>query len=184
MPFITYTVILPFPVEEQRRSVLPKIQRILPDGRTNESDYNQLEILLYAGLVNMYAGASPRGLFISPGPFTICRTVPVGTIYANQRVMSMYSTFCCSDLTGRRRVSVKCWCFGSRGLEEGVWMAKHRMKTAIKMTKAMPMRSTAYQNSVTHWAMVSNVSWLNSIFFSRTRGPSASTLRHLRKTSQ
>jgi hypothetical protein len=68
------------------------------------------------------------------------------------------STFCCNDLTGRLSVSVKCRFFGKFGFEEGVWMAKHRMKIAMKMTKAMPIRSTAHQNSVTHCAIVNSVS--------------------------
>jgi hypothetical protein len=53
---------------------------------------------------------------------------------------------------------VKCRFFGKFGFEEGVWMAKHRMKIAMKMTKAMPIRSTAHQNSVTHCAIVNSVS--------------------------
>jgi hypothetical protein len=43
-------------------------------------------------------------------------------------------------------------------LDEGVWMAKQRMKMAMKMTNAMPISNTAHQNSVTHCAIVNRVS--------------------------
>ena len=62
----------------------------------------------------------------------------------------------------------------------GVYLIKH----AMNITKAIPISSTAYQNSVTHCAMVSSVSWLSNKFLSRTSGPSASTLRHFKNTSQ
>ena len=58
------------------------------------------------------------------------------------------------------------------------------MKQAMNITKAIPISSTAYQNSVTHCAIVRSVSWFNSKFFSLTRGPSASTFRHFKNTSQ
>ena len=93
-------------------------------------------------------------------------------------------TCCFNALAGRLSVSVKWRFFGRRGLEEGVCMAKHRMKHAMKITKAIPMRRTAHQNSVTHCAIVSRVFSLSKRFLSLTKGPSASTLRHLRNTSQ
>ena len=58
------------------------------------------------------------------------------------------------------------------------------MKQAMNITNAIPISSTAYQNSVTHCAIVRSVSWFNSRFLSLTRGPSASTLRHFKNTSQ
>ena len=100
------------------------------------------------------------------------------------KIKSHLFTFCCSDLTGLLSVSVKCKFFGNLGLEDGVWMAQHLMKMAIKMTKAIPISRTAHQCWVTHCIIVKKVSWLKSRFFKRTSGPSASTLRHLRNTSQ
>ena len=49
---------------------------------------------------------------------------------------------------------------------------------------AIPISRTAHQCCVTHWTMVKNVSWLKSRFLRRTSGPSASTLRHFKNTSQ
>ena len=40
------------------------------------------------------------------------------------------------------------------------------------------------ESTVIHWAMVSKVSRLNNKFLRRARGPSASTERHFKKTSQ
>ena len=55
---------------------------------------------------------------------------------------------------------------------------------AIKITIAIPISRTAHQCCVTHWTIVKNVSWLKSRFLRRTSGPSASTLRHFKNTSQ
>ena len=52
------------------------------------------------------------------------------------------------------------------------------------MTIAIPISRTAHQCCVTHVEMVKNVSWLKSRFLRRTSGPSASTLRHFKNTSQ
>lgn len=52
------------------------------------------------------------------------------------------------------------------------------------MTKAIPISRTAHQYSVTNWTIVNSVSGLKRRFFSLTNGPSASTFRHFRKTSQ
>lgn len=58
------------------------------------------------------------------------------------------------------------------------------MNMPITMTNAMPISTTIYQFSSTHWASVCNVCLLKSKFFSRTNGPSASTARHRKNTSQ
>jgi len=47
-----------------------------------------------------------------------------------------------------------------------------------------PINRTAHHHSVTHCTIFKRVSLLKSKFFSRASGPSASTARHLRKTSQ
>lgn len=56
-------------------------------------------------------------------------------------------TFCCKDLTGLLSVSEKWRFLGRLGFDDGVWMAKHRMKIAMQMTPAIPMSSTAHQYS-------------------------------------
>ncbi len=61
---------------------------------------------------------------------------------------------------------------------------KHLMQMDMKMTKPIAKRRTAHQNSVTHWTIVVSVSSLKTRFFSLTRGPSASTFLHFKKTSQ
>lgn len=85
---------------------------------------------------------------------------------------------------GRRNVSLILLAGGFFGFELGVWTAQHLIKIPITMTKAIPMQMTAYQFSVTHWATVCSVCLFNKRFFNRTSGPSASTARHFKKTSQ
>lgn len=70
------------------------------------------------------------------------------------------------------------------GFELGVWTAQHLMNMPMKITNRMPIRHTMYQFSVTHWATVCSVCRLKSMFLSRTSGPSASTARHFKNTSQ
>ena len=57
-------------------------------------------------------------------------------------------TFCCSALTGRLRVSVKCKFLANLGFEEGVCIAKHLIKMAMNMTKAMPISRTAHLEKI------------------------------------
>lgn len=46
----------------------------------------------------------------------------------------MRFTFCCKDLTGRLRVSVKCRFFGSLGFEDGVWIAQPKQREKLYIT--------------------------------------------------
>lgn len=85
---------------------------------------------------------------------------------------------------GRRNVSLIRRAGGFFGFELGVCTAQHLINIPMTMMKAMPMQITAYQFSVTHCATVCNVCLFNRRFFRRTSGPSASTARHFKKTSQ
>lgn len=58
------------------------------------------------------------------------------------------------------------------------------MNAPITMMKPIAIRTQMYQFSVTHWATVSRVSLFKRRFFRRNNGPSASTARHFRNTSQ
>lgn len=70
------------------------------------------------------------------------------------------------------------------GFELGVCTAQHLMKMPINMKNMMAIKTHVYQFSITYCFNVCNVSLLSSKFLSLTNGPSASTARHLRKTSQ
>lgn len=73
---------------------------------------------------------------------------------------------------------------GRFGLEEGVCTAQHLTKAPMQTTSATPPSSTAHHCSVTHACSVCSVARFSSRFLRRTSGPSASTARHLRNTSQ
>lgn len=87
-------------------------------------------------------------------------------------------------LIGRRKVSLMRRAGGFFGFELGVCTAQHLINIPIKIIKSIPIHITAYQFSVTHWATVCKVCLFNKRFLSRTNGPSASTARHFKKTSQ
>lgn len=70
------------------------------------------------------------------------------------------------------------------GLELGVCTAQHLMKNPINMKKMIDSNTQKYQFSIIYCFNVCSVSLLSSKFLSLTKGPSASTARHLRKTSQ
>lgn len=85
---------------------------------------------------------------------------------------------------GLLKVSLILRAGGFLGLEDGVWTAQHLMNIPIRIIKVMPINSTAHQYSVIHWATVISVSRLSKRFINLTKGPSASTARHFRNTSQ
>lgn len=89
-----------------------------------------------------------------------------------------------SVFIGLLKVSLILLAGGFLGFELGVWTAQHLMNTPIIIINAKPIKTTKYQYSVTHWAKVSKTCLLNSIFFNLTNGPSASTARHFKNTSQ
>lgn len=89
-----------------------------------------------------------------------------------------------SVFIGCRRVSLIRRAGGFFGFELGVCTAQHLINIPMKIINMMPMQMTAYQFSVTQCATLCKVCLLRSKFLRRTSGPSASTARHLRKTSQ
>lgn len=70
------------------------------------------------------------------------------------------------------------------GLLLGVCTAQHLMNIPIKMRNKIPMSTQRYQFSITYCLRVCSVSLFSSRFFNRTNGPSASTARHFKNTSQ
>lgn len=70
------------------------------------------------------------------------------------------------------------------GLLLGVCTAQHLMNIPIKMRNKIPMSTHRYQFSITYCFRVCSVSLFSSRFFNRTNGPSASTARHFKNTSQ
>ena len=81
----------------------------------------------------------------------------VGSIQSGQSCLPCTYTCFWRDLTGRLRVSENWRFFGRFGFEDGVWIAQHRINIAIKMTKVMPIKSTAHQNSWNIWQNVSEI---------------------------
>lgn len=85
---------------------------------------------------------------------------------------------------GRLKVSDILLAGAFFGLLDGVCTAQHLMNIPMKMRNMMPINTQRYQFSITYCFNVCSVSLFKSKFLSLTKGPSASTARHLRNTSQ